>query len=154
MQYKLLYQIINCNYYLKKCKIKESEKCTYCNNIDDPIHYFVLCTKTFIFWQDLVKWWNRNNTLKIEIQRDDFIENIIFGFMDLEKKHISLNYLIYYAKYFVYSKKQFNRNEVDFYKFLSYFSFKIDCELKVNRMTKIQKLLKEELQNMLEWIKP
>ena len=91
--------------------------CNYCKKLDDLIHFFISCNKASTFWQDLVKWWNKNSILKIEIQRNDFIENIIFGFMDMEMKLLCLNYIVYYAKYFIYVNKQFNKNDVDFYRF-------------------------------------
>ena len=65
----------------------------------------------------------------------DIIENIIFGFMDNCEQHTILNMIMYYAKDYIYSVKQYECNNVCFYQFLPRLTFNLEIELKI-RMKK------------------
>ena len=67
--------------------------------------------------------------LSMNLYRDDFCENIIFGFMELNLQHMILNFIVIYAKYFIFCCRQKENIEVDFYKFLPFFSFVLKKEI-------------------------
>ena len=54
-QFNLLYNLIPCKKNLFKWKLSESDKCSFCNAIDDYNHFFVTCNKNIYFWEDLRK---------------------------------------------------------------------------------------------------
>jgi hypothetical protein len=54
--YKITHRIIACNYQLKIWKIKDSDKCDYCDESDTIEHFFVTCDKSKIFWNSVLKW--------------------------------------------------------------------------------------------------
>ena len=92
-QYKILNNIINCRTKLKDWKIVESNLCPHCNKIDDILHFFLFCKKTKIFWNSLIRWWNNNFNPKIETEREDIKENLLFGFMSNDLNHQVLDIL-------------------------------------------------------------
>ncbi len=49
-QYKIIHNIISCNQWLYNIKIKENNKCTFCNDIDNLPHFFLKCDKVKQFW--------------------------------------------------------------------------------------------------------
>ena len=55
-QYKLLYNLIPTNLYLKKIKKNNTDKCNWCQKLDDTAHYFVLCPALVPFWSSFTKW--------------------------------------------------------------------------------------------------
>ncbi len=48
-QYKVLYRVIPCNKWLYNIKIKDSEICEWCNEVDDIVYYFLNVQKSEIF---------------------------------------------------------------------------------------------------------
>ena len=130
-QYKILHQIVNCRSKLNEWRIVTDSICKFCNHIDDLPHFLVKCDKSYKFWNQLIAWWNKNNMLQVDIERNDIVENIIFGFMDMNEEHMTVNFVFLYAKYFIYTMKQNDNCQIDFYKFLPYLSYAIYRELKI-----------------------
>ena len=121
---------LNCKEKLKDWKIIDNNLCEYCNELDDIVHFLIECKIVRSFWQSLINWWNRNFLLKIEKSRIDFRENVLFGFNDNDSLYLSLNYVIMYAKYFIYSNKQFGKEgNIELWKFHIYLLSKLKCEL-------------------------
>ena len=55
--YKITHRIIACTYQLKICKLKDTNKCDFCEEIDNIEHFSVTCKKSKTFWESLLKWW-------------------------------------------------------------------------------------------------
>ena len=113
--------------------------CIHCGNLcDDKVHFIIKCPRAQHFWDRLVNWWNANFILKIDKNRDDFIENTLFEFMSRDCYHKCLNFVWMYAKYYIYCNKQFNKNELDLWKFYIYLVNKLKCEISaINRESHI-----------------
>ena len=116
-QYKLLYKLTPCNNYLKKIKKKDSEKCNWCPEVDDTIHYFAECQKLRSFWNNFANWFDNATDATISLT----LEDIIVGVTKIHKNSDSLNACILLAKWHIYRNK-LNESETFFYRFL--------CELK------------------------
>jgi hypothetical protein len=50
LQYKIIYKIINCNYWLHKIKIIDSPKCHFCDKEENLMHFLFSCNITKQFW--------------------------------------------------------------------------------------------------------
>ena len=48
-QYKLLFNLIPCNLYLKRIKKSDTDKCADCQTLDDLSHYFCNCLQVRFF---------------------------------------------------------------------------------------------------------
>ncbi len=44
-QYRILHRILPCNSWLKNIKIKDSNICSFCNEVDDIPHFLLKCEK-------------------------------------------------------------------------------------------------------------
>ena len=60
-------------------KIKDSDKCNFCETVDDIIHFFI-CNKERIFWSHLFNWWNGLSEVKIDKDSWDLKKGVPFGF--------------------------------------------------------------------------
>ena len=56
VQFKLLHRIINCNQKLKLWKIKDNDKCNFCDQTDTIEHYFVECHRAKNIWTEVTEW--------------------------------------------------------------------------------------------------
>jgi hypothetical protein len=146
-QYKILHRVIACNKWLNDIRIKDSNLCSYCTEIDDISHFFLKCSKVHTFWSYLLKWLERIFNMAIPV----FEEFIIFGFADLDPSHRNIvdviNFCILHAKYYIYVQRIFNDNKLDVYNCQVLIKSALDIELyickkngELHRFTKFESL--------------
>ena len=114
-QYKIIHRYFPCKYNLNVWKIESNNLCDHCNAIDTLSHYFAKCPRVELFWGYLKKWFLRNFEFVINFTPLD----ILLGIPNFDRNvDIDiLNFVILYAKYFIYTCKKFNVS-IDLYKFL------------------------------------
>jgi hypothetical protein len=132
-QYKLLFNLLPCNLYLKRIKRSDTDKCNLCMELDDTAHYLVECNEVSLFWKGFNRWWNNwtNEDLKLNKQL------ILVGALGNKQRNKLLNACILLAKWHIY-KNKLNQSETFFYKFLCdlkyYLTIEKTISLKNNRM--------------------
>jgi hypothetical protein len=130
-QYRINHRILACNNWLKQIKIKDSNLCQYCNDIDTIQHFLIQCHTTKQFWKSFRNWWIRlpenNINLPSDISEKDEI-NILFGFPGGTDDISVLNYCIGYAKYFIYLQKLNTTKNIDFFTFLPFLKNKLQIK--------------------------
>jgi hypothetical protein len=121
-QYKISHRIIACNYQLKIWKIKESDKCDFCKEIDNIEHFFVTCEISKAFWTSLIKWWEIFSKTTFPL----YVYETLFGIPNEENNLIvgSLNYLLLHGNYFIYRSKKSKTN-------LNLYDFLLECKNKL-----------------------
>ena len=120
-QYKILNRIINCNHKLFIWKIKDHNKCDYCNSIDTLEHHLFWCKRTQEFWQK-TRDWARNN---LDTSMQLTICEIIFGITITGNSSINtINFLILTGKLFI-NKSRTNKQPLYFINFLAFVKEKI-----------------------------
>ena len=59
-QFKLLYDILITNYWLKRFELSETDACTFCGiECESLLHLFWSCRYAADFWSEVEKWWLR-----------------------------------------------------------------------------------------------
>ena len=90
-QYKILNRILNCNQKLKIWKIKKTDECVYCKEVDTLCHHLYDCTKTKELWENLQIWMKNH----LEISWPLTICEIIFGIPSSpDTKFTILNFIV------------------------------------------------------------
>jgi hypothetical protein len=103
LQYKIIYKIINCNYWLHKIKILDSPKCRFCDKEETLTHFLFSCKATKQFWHAMLTWYN---TITLE-NIDELTErDIILGYN--KDENIPLNSCILIGKAMIYKGKNQN----------------------------------------------
>jgi hypothetical protein len=79
-QYRILHRILPCNNWLKQIKIKDTNICNDCNQIDNIQHFLLYCHKIkYWFWLSFNNWWNRTqDNHPIITEKNELY--ILFGF--------------------------------------------------------------------------
>ena len=122
-QYKILNRILNCNDKLHTWKIKTTNICEYCSNIDTIEHHLFWCTNSQEFWNKVQKWIKDNLDTSLKLT----VCEIIFGICIENNKSIDMiNFIILIGKNFI-NKSRNNRDPLYFIKFLSILKEKIEC---------------------------
>ena len=144
-QYNLIYNLIPCKKNLYKWKINDSDKCCFCNCVEDYNHFFLTCEKNVHFWDTF------RQCLYI-LTRTDFdisLEHIIFGY-NIDKKNCTfVNFLLIIASFSVY-KARIRSSETNIFLPISLF---FNSEIKrLNDIFKnTKKVPKVVLENKKEW---
>jgi hypothetical protein len=94
-QYKVLFNLIPCNLYLKRIKKSDTDKCDQCSSLDDIFHYLCECDQIQTFWSRFGNWWK--NMMGIDIQLDQ-IGSIFVGWLENMEGVDELNACILIAK--------------------------------------------------------
>jgi exonuclease III len=138
-QYKLLYKLTPCNNYLKQIKKSDTDKCNWCNEIDDTVHFYAECNKLESFWGNFARWYAEATGKSISIT----LEDIIVGITTTEIYSECLNACLLLAKWHIY-KNKLNQSETFFYRFLCELKYYINVEksiaLKNNRLQQFNEM--------------
>jgi hypothetical protein len=133
-QYKLLYNLIPCNLYLKQIKRSDTDKCSWCDETDSTAHYFASCKLLTPFWNSFAKWWQSLLQEEINIT----VEDVLVGILNKTIKYETINACILLAKWHIY-KNKLNQTDTFFYRYLcelkSYINIEKSIALKNNKLT-------------------
>ena len=100
-QFKILHRVLTTNIFLKKCKIKQDDKCTFCKNVPESIeHLFWDCSLVKKFWKNVSEkfklYFNLNNYLNKK--------NVLLGVTQGGHKELA-NLIINSCKRYIYKTK-------------------------------------------------
>lgn len=113
LQFKVIHRIIPCNKLLKIYKIKDSNKCEYCNKVDDIPHFFVSCPKSKALWVRVWAWLERH--MQIRARALSNIEILLGVSRDYGKKpRRVLNTICIFTKFFIYRQRLYHGGECSF----------------------------------------
>jgi hypothetical protein len=128
IHYKITHRIIACNYQLKIWKVKDTDKCDFCEEIDTIEHFFVTCKRSKTFWEALLKWWEIFSKTTIPLN----IFETIFGIPNEEKNIVvsNLNYFLIHGNYYIYRCKK-KCTDINLYDFLLECKNNLEIEQKI-----------------------
>ena len=106
MQFKILYKIFNCNYWLHKIKILDSPGCRFCNEVETLDHYFFSCKVTNEFWAAFMTWWNSHDVPFLETLSEI---DVLLGLLCSHEVGNILNCCLLIAKWCIYTSKSLNK---------------------------------------------
>jgi hypothetical protein len=143
-QYKVIFKLIPCNLYLFKIGRSNSDKCHFCNYIDNIGHYFYECHETKSFWLSVQNWWNNMEDEEIIINKEMAILGTLKGIVENEK----LSAVLQLARWHIYTEK-LNIHAPSLYKFLCHLKYKIRIERSICQNKK-QTVLYEKMWLQIE----
>jgi hypothetical protein len=129
-------QATPCNLYLKCIGKSETDKCPKCNELDDIVHYFVVCPEVKSLWKQLGIWWNGITNQSITISERDVMIGLENRAIKL-KMHEQLGKILLAAKWKLYVNNQLGQDTC---------FYQIMCAIR--SMIEIQKLIAERKQKV------
>mgnify|MGYP001128765590 FL=1 len=97
-----MHRIIGTNEFLFKIKVKQSDKCTFCNEaIEDIEHIFWTCHKISDLWIELGDWIYNQTQILIPVN----IDIILFGYLGNNGNDRIKNLKILLTKFYIYRTK-------------------------------------------------
>ena len=139
LQYRILHRTITCNKKLADMKLIESNKCNYCTNEDDILHFFIFCPAVYHFWKDLMQWFEPKLRKSLTFPIFPSPSDIIFGIHGEDHSSLLLNFFILHAKNYIHFRRLFKENSLSKTEFMNIIKYKIDIELAICEKNKRMK---------------
>jgi hypothetical protein len=108
-QFKVLYNLLPCNLYLKRIGKSDTDKCPKCNLLDDQMHYMVECAEVASIWSHLTQWWKVLTNQVITFTSRDIIIGLEQRQEKIAKK-MQLDEIILAVKWRIYANNQMGEN--------------------------------------------
>lgn len=115
--FRVAYRIIPTNVYLNRLRVVDSELCRDCNRRDDLLHFFIDCEHVNPFWDSLATWMDQNDEV-MDFPEDLSEEEFLLGTTVALPSHYLFNFIIMWAKFYVYKTKIFGNRTLDLFQFL------------------------------------
>lgn len=128
--YKIMYRIIPCRVYRKQLRVLDNDKCGRCAEKEDIFHLFFECQVVKRFWDSLATWLGGKSGID-EFPEDLAEEEFLLGVIEREGDFSLFNYIILFAKFFIYKTTIFNLGEPELFQFLS----ELKSRLTIERLT-------------------
>jgi hypothetical protein len=113
--FKITHRTLATGEKLHTWKIKESNKCERCQEIDTIEHFLVTCYEVKQFWEYVFNWWTALTKVKFPL----LTYEIIFGIPNDGDDYIinNFNFILLCGNYYVYRKKKANER-LDIYEYI------------------------------------
>lgn len=115
--FRIAYRVIPTQVYLHRIRVVDSEICVACQRRDDLLHFFLECPDVKDFWDSLATWMD-NNEYIMNFPEDLSEEEFLLGTTTADPNHYLFNYVLMWAKFYVYKKSIFGSKEYDLLEFL------------------------------------
>lgn len=115
--YRIAYRIIPTRVYLHNIHVIDSELCSVCSLRDDLLHFFFDCVEVKPFWDSLATWVDQNEEI-MDFPDDLAEEDFLLGTTSKTPAHYLLNFVIMWAKFYIYKIKIFGNGQLDVLQFL------------------------------------
>jgi hypothetical protein len=114
-----------------------TNRCNWCEGIDELVHYFYECPKIGTFWNSYEKWWENMMGDVIPITK----KLVMLGMTTKYNKKQTFNACVITAKWHIY-KSKLDQSLPFFYKFI--------CDLKYNLMVEKMIAIKNNKMHLYE----
>ena len=142
-QYKIIHQIIMCQKKLFQITISDSPNCVVCDQIDDLTHFLIQCRYVQIFWTELFNWLIAHDCIEINDALNH--KEILFGITIQNNNTFVINYIILYAKFYIYNNRINNNHTLSLNAFKSILKYNLSIEKAVQEKSKGNGFLKFQL---------
>ena len=100
-QFNIIQRVLPTNYFLFKCQIIDSDKCTFCQNYPETMeHLFFECELVMQLWREMANWFHPYISLGHLITD----KNILLG-QNLDVNSRLINHIIIITKYYIYVQR-------------------------------------------------
>ena len=103
-QIRLIHRILPTKKYLVQCNLTDDPSCSFCGNTDETLsHLFWNCTHVQKFWEDMINLLHDKCVHCARLLLKE--ELILFGTANNIKTDRPLNFIILFAKFYIYKCK-------------------------------------------------
>lgn len=123
-QYRVVHRFLPCNQFLKNIRIRRDDTCSFCPEVDSIVHFLFTCPIVVTFWREVSSWFAREVDVQLQISPRAFL----FGVPDSLPQAKIINFIILFAKFFIYRQKLFHQGSLDLTHFLRELRLRLQIE--------------------------
>lgn len=98
-------RFLPCNQFLRNIRIKREDTCTFCPEVDTIEHFLFTCPIVTAFWKEVTSWFAREADVQLQVSPRAFL----FGVPDSLPQAKVINFVMLFAKFFIYRQKLFHQ---------------------------------------------
>lgn len=126
--FRVVHRFVPCNKFLKNIRITRDDTCSFCPSQDTIEHFLFACPVVVSFWKKVVDWLDREADININVSKRAFP----FGIPENTPQAKVINFLLLFAKFFVYRQKLFHQGDLNFIHFLQDLRKRLQVEKYIN----------------------
>lgn len=145
LHFKIMNRILPCNKYLKQIRIKDSDQCDLCGQVDSIIHFLFECRTVQTFWLSICRWFDRVENLALDTLSP---KHFLFGIPKAAAKAQTINFILMTTKFFVFRQRLFHGGNLELTHWLREFKMKLliernilSCEGKLQRFSRWRRIM-------------
>lgn len=123
-QFRIIHRFLPCNKFLKNIRIRREDTCLFCQEADTIEHFLYNCHIVKAFWRQVIAWFDR----EVDIHLNISLRSFLFGIPDTAPNARIINFVILFAKFFIYRQKLFHQGSLDLVHFLREFRTRLQVE--------------------------
>lgn len=123
-QFRVVHRFLPCSKFLKNIRIKEEDTCSFCTGSDTIEHFLFTCPFVCVFWRQLISWFEREADINFNISLRVFL----FGIPTTVTHDKVINFVLTFAKFFIYRQKLFHAGSLDLTHFLRDLTLRLQVE--------------------------
>lgn len=125
LHFKIMNRVIPCNSYLKQLRIKASDECELCGQVDTLVHFLFECPIVQTFWTAVCAWFGRIEDLALESLSS---KQFVIGAPRDVPKASAINFILMNIKFFIFRQRLFHNGNLDLLHWLREFKMKLLVE--------------------------
>lgn len=126
-QYKIAQRVIPCNAYLANIRIKQTNICTFCEEVDSIQHFLIECEDTWHFWTQVCRWMDQNTGLEMDVSAKE----ILLGVHPTVPNSRKINFIAIQVKFFILRQKLVHNGSLPLVQFLREFRTRLQMEKQI-----------------------
>lgn len=108
-QFRLEHRLITCNHLLLRYKIKQDDKCTFCDGTDTLEHFFYQCPLSRRFWKLALRWLKDASGQDLSQLT---MKEILLGVPRSYCQARRTNFLLLISRYFIHRQRLFHNGDL------------------------------------------
>lgn len=125
LHFKIINRVVPCNQFLKQIRIKNSDSCDLCGQVDSMLHFFFECPSVQTFWSSLCGWFNGVESLALDALS---LKHFMFGVPRSFNKEKIVNFILMNTNFFVFRQRLFHEGKLELLQWLREFKVKLLME--------------------------
>lgn len=128
LHFKIMNRVLPCNKFLKQIRIKSSDVCDSCGQVDSLLHFLYDCPTVREFWSAICRWFDGVENLALDTLSP---KQFVFGVPRDCPKSTVINFILMNVKFFTFRQRLFHEGKLDLLHWLRDFRLKLRVERQI-----------------------
>lgn len=128
LHFRIVNRVLPCNKFLKQIRIKDSEACYNCGQVDTILHFLLECPSVKRFWSMVCQWFDGVECLALDTLSP---KQFVFGVPRVTPRATVINFILMNVKFFIFRQRLFHEGKLELLHWLREFKVKLLMERQI-----------------------